>query len=62
MSSKNKNFIYTSDTETADKLIDLGFNLIHKANPMYVFENNNEVQFSNDIDNKKIAHTNMLTF
>lgn len=55
-----KNFIFTQDKETADKLIKLGFNLIIKTGNSYTFENCNKLQFSEDIDMKKLTQTNMF--
>lgn len=54
-----KNFIFTQDKETADKLVKLGYNLISQSGNSYTFENCLKLNFSDgDIDTTKIVHTN----
>ena len=62
MNNKRK-FIITQDQETADKFILAGLRLINNSNGTYTFENklNGNLNFSN-IDVKKFAYTNTLTF
>ena len=60
---KNKTcFIVTTDQETADKLIAEGFRLITDINGKFTFENKTANMIFNQIDTKKIAYTNILTF
>ena len=54
-------FIKTTDKETMNKLKDLGFQMVDKANGMYVFLNNDKLRFLN-IDRSKIQYSNILTF
>ena len=56
------NFIKTSDSDTAKKLINLGFQKIDETNGIYTFLNSDKMRFSEDIDKSKIQYTNMLTF
>lgn len=57
-----QNFIKTSDSETASKMINLGFQKIDEQNGIYTFLNTVTIQFSNDdIDKKKIQYSNMLS-
>lgn len=56
------NFIFTTDTETANKLLSAGFQQIPAASVGYKFINNTKVTFEeNGIDPQKIKYTNMLT-
>ena len=55
--SKKQTFIFTSDKETADKLIEEGFVCIEKSNDGWKFINDQNINFS---DNKNIAYTNKL--
>lgn len=55
-----KNFIFTQDKETAEKLIKSGYNLITQNGNSYTFENCNKLMFSEDIDTKKLVQTNMF--
>ena len=58
-----KNFITTTDKETADKLILAGFQLISQGNNAYTFLNQLPTNFHFDeIDTKKMAYTNTLNF
>lgn len=55
-----KNFIKTSDSETAKKLTNLGFQKIDDKNGIYTFLNADKMQFSDDIDKSKIQYSNIL--
>lgn len=55
-----KNFIKTSDSETAKKLTNLGFQKIDGKNGIYTFLNADKIQFSDDIDKSKIQYSNIL--
>ena len=57
--SQKKNFIKTTDKETADKLISGGFQLVSQCNGVYTFLNqaSNNFNFDDD-DKKKVAYTN----
>ena len=56
-----QNFIKTSDSGTANKLVSLGFQKIDEQNGIFTFLNSATLQFSNDIDKTKIQYSNMLT-
>lgn len=59
--SQKKNFITTNDKETADKLIDEGFQLVSQNNGTYTFLNKLPKNFNFDeVDKTKMAYTNML--
>lgn len=61
--SQKQNFIKTTDKETADKLILLGFQLMSQSNGIYTFLNQSSKNFNFDeVDKKKMAYTNMLNF
>ncbi|MDF2884230.1 MAG: hypothetical protein K0R54_4797 [Clostridiaceae bacterium] len=55
------NLICTSDKETADKLIKLGFKVLKSSNGIYTFINDVSSNFE-QIDETKIFTTNTLTF
>ena len=59
--SQKKNFIKTTDKETADKLMSVGLQLISEVGGVYTFLNQvpNNLIFDG-IDNKKVAYTNTL--
>ena len=58
---KEKNFIKTTDKETADKLLFSGFQLVSQSNGVYTFINQLPKNFSfNEVDQTKMAYTNML--
>lgn len=57
-----QNFIKTSDSETASKMMNLGFQKIDEQNGIYTFLNTDKLMFSDDIDKSKIQYSNMLTF
>lgn len=56
------NFIFTTDADTANKLLEAGFQQIPSASIGYKFINNSKITFDNSVDQKKIQYTNMLTF
>lgn len=57
-----QNFIKTTDKETADKLMLLGFQLISHDGNMYTFLNQPPKNFSFDeVDKSKYAHSNILS-
>ena len=59
--SQEKNFIKTTDKETADKLISVGFQLVSQNGNVYTFLNQLPSNFSFDeVDEKKMAYTNTL--
>ena len=59
--SQKKNFIKTTDKETAEKLISLGFQLMSQDSGVYTFLNQPSNNFNFDeVDNKKMAYTNTL--
>ena len=56
-----KNFIKTTDKETADKLISAGFQLVSQSGSVYTFLNQPPKNFTFDeVDKKKMAYTNTL--
>lgn len=56
-----KNFIKTTDKETADKLISAGFQLVSQSGSVYTFLNQAPKNFIFDeVDKKKMAYTNIL--
>ena len=60
--SQKQNFITTTDKETADKLISCGFQLVSHSGNTYTFLNQISTNFSfNEIDEKKMIYTNMLS-
>ena len=59
--SQKKNFIKTTDKETAERLISAGFQLISQSNGVYTFLNQPSQNFSvEDVDKTKMVYTNML--
>ena len=59
--SQKQNFIKTTDKETADKLISLGFQLVSQSGNTYTFLNQLSNNFTfDDVDTKKMAYTNTL--
>lgn len=59
--SQKQMFIKTTDKETADRLISIGFHLISKSDSIYTFLNEPPVNFVFDeADKNKIAYTNTL--
>lgn len=60
---KDAKFIVVQDANTANKLISAGFQLVSQVNKTYTFMNVIPKHFKfEDIDIKKLAYTNMLTF
>lgn len=58
----NKNFIKTTDEETANKLVTYGFQLISHVGSVYTFLNSIPTNFSFDtVDATKIAYDNKLS-
>ena len=58
----DEKFIVTSDSGTANKLTNLGFQMVSSQNDIYTFMNTGRLQFSGDIDRSKIRYSNVLTF
>lgn len=59
--SQKKNFIKTTDKETADKLISAGFQLVSQSGSIYTFLNQAPINFNFDVnDKKKVVYTNTL--
>ena len=60
---QKKNFITTTDAETANKLMVGGFQLLSQSGGVYVFMNSAPQHFNfENIDVKKLAYTNTLVF
>ena len=60
--SQKKNFITTTDKETAEKLLSEGFQLVSQSGSSYTFLNQPSKNFSFDEDDKKkVAYTSTLT-
>lgn len=60
---KDAKFIVVQDVNTANKLISAGFDLVVQINNTYTFMNVIPKHFKFDnIDIKKLAYTNVLTF
>ena len=59
--SQKKNFIKTTDKETADKLVFAGFQLVSQDNGVYTFLSQPPKNFVfDDVDKTKMAYTNTL--
>lgn len=59
---QNKNFIKTTDKETANKLIASGFKLVSMVHNVYTFINQPLKYFNFDeVDTKKLVYTNILS-
>ena len=56
------NFIKTSDTETRDALLALGFELISEDGNVSTFLNNSALTFNNKEKDMKVTYSNILTF
>ena len=57
-----KNFIKTTDKETADKLLSCGFKLISQTSNIYTFVNDAPENFNFDtVDKTKIVYDNILS-
>ena len=60
---KDAKFIIVQDSNTANKLISAGFQIVSQINNTYTFMNVVPKQFKFDnIDIKKLAYTNTLVF
>ena len=60
MNSKTT-FVSTTDLETRNKLLKLGFQEIENSNNKYTFINTKTLKFEDDsIDKSKLQYTNML--
>jgi hypothetical protein len=54
-----KNFIKTTDEETANKLISVGFQLVEQSGNCYTFLNQPPKNFNfEEVDKTKMAYTN----
>lgn len=60
----DSSFIITMDKETANKLTKLGFQLLYNKDGQYTFLNCASINFTEEINinTKKIAYTNVLSF
>ena len=59
--SQKQNFITTTDKETADKLISVGFQLVSQSSNTYTFLNKPPKNFIFDeVDKTKMVYTNIL--
>lgn len=59
----NAKFIVVQDVNTANKLISAGFQIVSQINNTYTFMNVIPKHFKfENIDIKKLAYTNMLSF
>ena len=59
--SQKKNFIKTTDKETAEQLISVGFQLVSQSGNTYTFLNQLPKNFNFDeVDKKHMAYTNTL--
>ena len=60
--SQKQNFITTTDKETAEKLMSVGFQLVSHNGSAYTFLNQLPNNFTfDDVDKKKMAYTNILS-
>ena len=60
---KDAKFIIVQDSNTANKLISAGFQIVSQINNTYTFMNVTPKHFKFDnIDIKKLAYTNTLVF
>lgn len=60
---KDAKFIVVQDVNTANQLISVGFQLVSQVNNTYTFMNVIPKHFKfENIDIKKLAYTNVLTF
>lgn len=58
----NSQFIFTSDEETKNNLLKLGFSEIPSGNSFFIFINDSTLKFSDAIQTDKIGFTNKLMF
>ena len=56
------NFIKTSDVETKNMLLALGFELISEDGSVSTFLNNSALTFNDKEKDMKITYSNLLTF
>ena len=60
--NKKSQFIYTSDEETRNNLVKLGFSEIPSGNSFFIFVNDSNSKFDDSVKSWKIGFTNKLTF
>lgn len=60
--NKKSQFIYTSDEETRNNLVKLGFSEIPSGNSFFIFVNDSNLKFDDSVKSEKIGFTNKLTF
>ena len=60
--NKKSQFIYTSDEETRNNLVKLGFSEIPSGNFFFIFVNDSNLKFDDSVKSWKIGFTNKLTF
>ncbi len=60
--NKKSQFIYTSDEETRNNLVKLGFSEILSGNSFFIFVNDSNLKFDDSVKSGKIGFTNKLTF
>ena len=60
--NKKLQFIYTSDEETRNNLVKLGFSEIPSGNSFFIFVNDSNLKFDDSVKLGKICFTNKLTF
>lgn len=60
--NKKSQFIYTSDEETRNNLVKLGFSDIPSGNSFFIFVNDSNLKFDDSVKSWKIGFTNKLTF
>lgn len=58
----NSQFIFTSDEETKNNLLKLGFTEIPSGGSFFIFINNATLKFDDTISVDKIGFTNKLMF
>lgn len=58
----NSQFIFTSDEETKNNLLKLGFSEIPSGNSFFIFINDSTLKFNDTIQTDKIGFTNKLMF
>lgn len=58
----NSQFIFTSDEETKNNLLKLGFSEIPSGNSFFIFINDSTLKFNDAIQTGKIGFTNKLMF
>ena len=60
--NKKSQFIYTSDEETRNNLVKLGFSETPSGNSFFIFVNDSNLKFDDSVKSWKIGFTNKLTF